>query len=281
MASGPTVQRRRLAAELRRLRDEAELTPTEAAQQADISTSALWRLEAGTVKPRIPVVRSLLLAYNTEPHLVEVLVQLARDAGQPGWWHQHGGAYPDWFEVYIGLESEASGLRMFQIQLVPGIFQTEAYTRGILRLDPDVEANDEVERKVRFRMARQAIFDREDPPATWAVLDEAVLHRMVGGQAVMREQLARLIELTNHPTVTIQVLPFDAGAHQAMGSPFTILLFGRDPEVVYLENYVSALYPERTDQLARYNQAFDQLIAAALSPDASMALIQQRISDIG
>lgn len=280
MSRGPTVQRRRLAAELRSQRDHAGLTPDDAARAADISKSALWRLESGSVKPRVPVVRSLLLAYGADPDLTAVLLQLARDAGQPGWWHQYGGAYPDWFEVYIGLEGEATELCMYQIQLIPGILQTEAYARAIITADHGDKPTSEIDRMVRFRMARRSVLDRPEPSALRIVLDEAALHRVVGGPEVMRSQLEYLLTIADHPAVYLRILPFDAGAHPAMGTPFTILTFDQDPAVVYLENFVSAVYPERPDQLTRFTLAFSHLCDAALTPAQSAEAIRDRMMAI-
>jgi hypothetical protein len=248
-----------------------------------VSASAVWRLESAKVqKPRVPVVRSLLTAYAAPPELVDVLVQLARDAGQQGWWHQYGDVYPDWFEVYVGLEAEASSIRLFELQLVPGILQTEAYARATIRAEYSKAMDEEIERKVAFRMKRQTLIDGEDPPSIWAVVDEAALHREIGGREVLREQLQHLKGLASHPAVTLQVLPFSAGAHPAMGQPFVILSLGdSSSEVVYLENYVSALYPERPDQIERYKVAFDHIRAAALAPGPSADLIARRMEDLG
>jgi hypothetical protein len=224
------------------------------------------------------VVRSLLLAYGTDPDLTTVLLQLARDAGQPGWWHQYGGAYPDWFEVYIGLEGEAVELCMFQIQLIPGILQTEAYAREIITADHGDEPTETIDRMVRFRMARRSTLERPEPPRLRIVLDEAALHRVVGGPEVMRDQLEHLLTIAGHPAVCLRVLPFDAGAHPAMGTPFTVLSFDQDPAVVDLENSVSAVYPGRPDQLTRFTLAFGHMCDAAWSPVQSMEAIRDRMS---
>ncbi|MGI5215077.1 helix-turn-helix domain-containing protein [Plantactinospora sp. CA-290183] len=283
MGRGPTVPRRRLGAELKSLREATGLAPEDAAKRADVSASAVWRLESAKVqKPRVPVVRSLLMAYKASPDLVEVLVQLARDAGQPGWWHQYGDVYPDWFEVYVGLEAEASSICLFELQLVPGILQTESYARATIRAEYSKATEEEIRRKVAFRMKRQALIEGADPPRIWAVVDEAALHREVGGREVLRGQLQHLVKLASHAAVTLQVLPFSAGAHPAMGQPFVILSFGdSSAEVVYLENYVSALYPERSDQIERYKVAFDHIRAAALAPGPSADLIARRMEELG
>ncbi len=279
----PTVRRRRLAAELRRLREAADLTCDEVGEQLEWSGSKVSRIETGRVGVRPRDVRDLLDIYGvTDEGHRDALVRLAREARQKGWWHIYEDALPEGFEIYIGLEAEASSTRHFQIDVVPGLLQTENYTRSVVRAFGLVLSPDEVEHRVAVRSARQARLTGDDPLQLWAVLDEAALHRQVGGKGVMREQLNHLVDMHGLPNVTLQVLPFAAGAHTGMGNIFTILGFlePNDPDVVYLEGLTGSLYVEKTDEVEQHSSIFDHLRTIALSPDDSAAMITAMIKEI-
>jgi len=194
-----------------------------------------------------------------------------------GWWHQYSGAIPEWFQFHVGLEAEASALQGYESELAPGLLQTEGYTRAIMSTAPVPETGDEVDRQITVRMERQKRLTAADPPDVWAVLNEAVIRRLVGGTKVMREQLCHLVELSALQNVTVQVLPYAAGAHPAMHGSFKIMKFPApiDPDVVYLEAQTGALYLEKTEDVDRYSVMFDHLRAQALSPEASRTLIAQ------
>lgn len=271
----PTVRRRRLAARLRELRENANLTIDEVGEKLECSASKISRIETGHVGVTPRDVRDMLEVYGVDDDEREALVQLAREARKKGWWHAYNEVFTGSF---VGLESDASFLHTHQALLVPGLMQTEGYTRAVIRaIRPDV-AEADVELRVRGRLNRQKLLTEEqNPPEYWAVLDEAVLQRVVGGPQVMREQLKKLVELASLPHVTLQVVPFSAGAHAGMETPFLILGFPEqaDPDVVYVENSTSGVYLEQPEDVHRYTLMFDHLRAAALKPDDTVDLVDR------
>jgi transcriptional regulator with XRE-family HTH domain len=270
----PTVRRRRLAMELRRLRETAELTIDEVGEKLECSASKISRIETGHVGVTPRDVRDMLEVYGIDDDEREALVQLAREARKKGWWHAYNEVFTGSF---VGLESDASSLHTHQALLVPGLLQTEDYTRAVIRaIRPDAPETD-VGRRVDARMTRQKLLYEAHPPEYWAVLDEAVLHRAVGGPRIMREQLLRLVELAALPHVTLQVVPFSAGAHAGLEGPFLILGFPEqaDPDVVYVENTTTGVYLEQPSDVHRYTLMFDHLRAAALKPDDTVDLIER------
>jgi transcriptional regulator with XRE-family HTH domain len=270
----PTVRRRRLAAELRRLREAAELTIDEVGEKLECSASKISRIETGHVGVTPRDVRDMLEVYGIEDDEREALVQLAREARKKGWWHAYNEVFTGSF---VGLESDASFLHTHQALLVPGLLQTAGYTRAVFRATLPDAAEAEVERRVEARVTRQRLLTDAHPPEYWAVIDEAVLHRTVGGRAVMREQLEHLVKLAALPHVTLQVVPFDAGAHAGMDSPFLILGFPEqaDPDVVYVEYTPNGVYLEQQSDVRRYTLMFDHLRAAALKPDDTVAVVER------
>jgi transcriptional regulator with XRE-family HTH domain len=271
---GPTVRRRRLAAELRRLRETALLTIDQVGEKLECSASKISRIETGHVGVTPRDTRDLLELYGVEGDHREALVQLAREARKRGWWQ----AYAEVFSgSFIGLEADAARLHAFQALLVPGLLQTEGYSRAVLRaIRPDAPAG-EVDRRVAARLARQKMLAEPDPPQYWVILDEAVLRRAVGGREVMRAQLEHLCAAAALPHVTIQVVPFDSGAHAGMEAPFLIIGFPEpaDPDVIYVENTSIGAYLEASSDISRYSLMFDHLRASALGPDQSVGLITE------
>jgi transcriptional regulator with XRE-family HTH domain len=269
---GPTVRRRRLASELRRLREAADLTIDEVGEKLECSASKISRIETGHVGVTPRDVRDMLELYGVLGDDREALVQLSREARTRGWWHAYSEVFTG---AFVGLEADASSLRAFQALLVPGLLQTEEYARAVIRaMRPDAD-DAEVERRVVARLARQRLLTDVSPPEYWAVIDEAVLHRSVGGPEVMAAQLRRLLESAALPHVTIQVVPFGTGAHPGMEGPFVILGFPEqaDPDVVYVDSTTSGAYLEMPADVRRYALMFDHLRAAALKPDDSVDLI--------
>lgn len=270
----PTVRRRRLRYELRRLRTERGLTIEEVQERSngDIRAPTLSRWETGERSIRPADLRVLLDIYDVPPADREALLTLARQAKERGWWQAYTAVMPESFQAYVGLEAEASVIREYTSELVPGLLQTEGYYRAFLSTAP---ADAGIDRKVEVRMTRQERLAENDRPRYWAVLNEAVIRRTVGGPEVMRGQLARILEIAGLPEATIQVLPFSAGAHPAMEGPFSILGFPDplDPDVVYLENQAGSVYLEEAAETDRYSQVITHLIAKALSPDDSARLI--------
>lgn len=270
----PTVRRRRLAIEMRRLRETAGMTMEQVATELECSPSTISRIEAALSAPAPRTIRDIAMVYGVEGDQLKALMQLAREARQKGWWHSYSDMQ---LGSYIGLETEAASIRVFETSLVPGLLQTPEYTRAvILAVRPNV-GTEEVERTVELRTTRQALLTDDDPPEFWAVLDEAVIRRHVGSPAMMRQQLVHIAQLGKLPHVTVQVVPFEAEAHAGMDGAFTILGYPEpaDPDVVYLENAISGLYPEKPEEIRHYTMLFDHLRAAALKPDKSLALIRR------
>jgi transcriptional regulator with XRE-family HTH domain len=273
----PTVRRKRLGIELRRLREQADLTCEDVGQRLDCSGTRISRIETGRITVKPGDVRELLEIYGVTGTEADSLVQLAREARRKGWWHTYGQVLPAWFEAYIGLEAEAVRQRDFQPMVIPGLFQTEDYARAVLRAAPNAGSAEDTDRHVALRMERQAILTQASPPDLWVVLSESVLRIQVGGPAVMRAQLRHLIDLAARSTVTLQVLPFTAAALVHPVSPFTILDFPdpADPTVVYLEHLTGGLFLERPEEVRRYTVVFDHLRAEAPGASQSVALIRR------
>jgi transcriptional regulator with XRE-family HTH domain len=271
----PTVRRKRLTVELRRLREKAGLTCEDVGHRLECSGTRISRVETGRIGARPGDVRELLEIYGVTGGEADSLVQLARDARRKGWWHAYGRVLPPWFEAYVGLESDAAGLYDFQPSVVPGLLQTEDYACAVLREAPQAGCGEDIDLQVALRMRRQAILDQASPPQVQVVLSESVLRAQVGGPAVMRAQLLRLADLAARPDLTLQVLPLRTAAHAQPVSPFTMLEFAdsADPTVVYLEHLTGSLLLEDEEEVRRYQAVFDHLRAAALDPGPSADLI--------
>jgi transcriptional regulator with XRE-family HTH domain len=274
MANSPTLRRRKLAAEMRRLREAAGMTIDDAARRAEVSKSTLSRVENALVTPRLPALRAILTVYGVDEEATDLLVQLAREANQRGWWHQYSDVTPEWFEVYVGLEDAAKELRIYEPLFVHGLLQTEAYAHAVIRSEHVAQPAPVIERRVAMRMDRQSRIPPDNRPLLWVVLDEAVLHREVGGRKIMRDQLDHLLEISEMPRTTLLVLPWTAGSYPSMGSAFTIMSFQSDPDVVFLENRVSALYLEDSERVGSFTLTFDHLRATAESADKTRDLIR-------
>jgi len=273
----PTLRGRRLAMELLRRREATGMSREEVARQLEWSTSTLFRIETGRTRPQPGNVRTLLELYGVTGPERDGLIQLTRDARQPGWWHSFRDVLPNPYEVYIGLEAGAASIRNFEPVVVPGLLQTGDYARAMFRNGPRELDRDEVERRVEVRLARQEILARDNRPRLWAVIDEAVIRRLVGGPQVMRGQLRHLADVAQQGKTTVQVVPYRAGAHAGTTGPFVILDFDEptDPAVVYVETLAGDIYLEERPDVNRYTLAFDRLVAAALHPDDSVRLIEQ------
>ncbi|MFH9354149.1 helix-turn-helix domain-containing protein [Kitasatospora sp. NPDC017646] len=276
--SSPTVLRRRLGSELGKLRASREMNAKDVAAALDWSASKLSRIESGLVPLQERDAAKLLAHYGvTSPDEVKRFLNLTRQSRQQGWWHAYGDALPDWFRAYVGFESDAARIVTYQCELVPGLLQTEAYARHVIRAMNPTESAEEVERRVALRMDRQRILDRHEPPQLWAIIGEAVIRRPVGGNQDMTEQLNHLAAMADaHPNITIQVLPFSAGAHAAMGASFSILSFNDIPgSVAYSEATTSSIYSERPQEIARHEDAFHRLMASSVQPERSIAWLRE------
>jgi transcriptional regulator with XRE-family HTH domain len=278
----PTVRRRRLRYELRRLREERGLTIEQVSEATggDIGPSGISRWETGDRSVRPTDLRFLLDIYDVHGEEREALLTLARQARERGWWHTYGDAIPNWFQVFVGLETEARSIHVYAAELVHGLLQTADYHRSFLSVAQT--SDEDAERRVALRLARQERLTGDDPPEYWAVLNEAVIRRVVGGPEVMRGQLHHIADMAKLKHVTIQVLPFRAGVHPAMDGAFEILGFPEvpDPDVVYQENHLGGLYHEKLEEVDRYTLMFNQLIAQALNPGESRAMIMQAAAEL-
>jgi transcriptional regulator with XRE-family HTH domain len=280
--SGPTALRIALGTQLRRLREASNLTTGEAAEAIRATHSKISRLERGRTGAKQRDVADLLSLYGvTDEAEREELLILARQASAPGWWQQYSDVLPRWFELYIGLEKAASVIRTYEVQFVHGLMQTEDYARAVILIANAHAPAAEIDRRVSVRMRRQQLLTQPGAPELWAVLDEAALRRPPDGPKVMRAQLERLLQLTDLPNVTLQIVPFDTGPHAAAGGPFTILRFPEPdlPDLVYLEQLNSALYLDQPDDVIDYIAVMDQLCVqaktGAASRDMLSALLKQ------
>jgi len=272
--NSPTVRRRRLASELRRLREASQLTIDEVGEKLECSASKISRIETGHVGVTPRDVRDMLELYAIDEDQREALVQLAREARKKGWWHAYNEVFTGSF---VGLESDASSLHTFQALLVPGLLQTDDYMRAVIKAIRPDNREEEVSKRVAGRLTRQKLLTDTNPPEYWAILDEAVLRRTVGGPEIMRAQLHKLIEVSDLPHVTLQVVPFGAGAHAGMENPFLILGYPEpaDPDVVYVENTTTGSYLEEPSDVYRYTLMFDHLRASALNPADTLLMVKQ------
>ncbi|MFJ7152836.1 helix-turn-helix domain-containing protein [Streptomyces sp. NPDC100445] len=279
MQNGPAVRRRKLGAELRRLRTGAGFTSGEVARLVGWHQSKVSRIETGASGVKPADLRLLLDAYGVlDGHLRELLLMLAgsQDAGdRHRWWHTYRGELPPTYRDFISLESQASAMRTLETTVVPGLLQTSEYARAVTRAAVKDLDEDRLDTLVEVRLARQDVLRADPPPTLSAVLDEAVLRREVGGPEVMARQLDRLLEAASLPQVRLQILPFSAGAHIGLTGPFVIFSFPStsDLDVVVLDQLTSSLYLERKEDLVAYTEAFHTLQFHALSPDDSLDYI--------
>jgi DNA-binding XRE family transcriptional regulator len=271
----PTVRRRRLGQELRRLREVKGMTAEEVADRLLVSQSKISRLENGRRSISQRDVRDLCGVYDVEDHrIVESLMQMAKESRQQGWWHAFGDIP---YSVYIGLETDAASLRVYEPQVVPGLLQTQAYAEAVCEGASPEASHTDIEKRVQVRMRRQErINDLRHPLRLWAVLDEAALRRAVGGPQTMVEQLERLNEISQLPHVTVQVMPFSMGAHPGVNGQYAILEFpdASDSSVVYLEGVTSDLYLEKAHDVQSYSVMYEHLRAEALNPDQTREFIE-------
>ncbi|MBG0822825.1 helix-turn-helix domain-containing protein [Planomonospora sp. ID91781] len=276
-----TVLRIVLGAQLRRLREARHITLEQAGRTIRASHSKISRMELGRVGFRIRDVADLLTLYGVlDEGERGALLGLVEQANQPGWWHNYGDVLPSWFETYVGLEESASVIRNYEVQFVPGLLQSEDYARAVIRLGHADASEAELRRRVGLRTARQRLLRASEPPHLWAVLDEAVLRRPLGGPEVMRGQIDHILDAIELPNVTVQIAPFSIGGHAAAGGPFSILRFAQPdlPDIVYMEQLTSAVYLEKRDEVERYLEVMERLCIAA-EPASETAAILTRIRE--
>jgi transcriptional regulator with XRE-family HTH domain len=279
----PIMLRMALGGRLRRLREASRVTREAAGYVIRGSSSKISRMELGRVSFKERDVADLLTLYGvTEDEEREAFLALVRQANAPGWWHEYGDVLPGWFEAYVGLEQAASVIRVYEPTLVPGLLQTEDYTRAVMQLRHVQAGGSDVERRVALRMARQEFLTQPGAPDLWVALDEAAVCRPVGSCAVRRVQLQHLIEMAQRPNITLQVVPWQVGGPAAVSGPFTILRFAEPgvPDVVYLEHLASACYLEKERDTVGYLALMDGLCVEAKSPDASLRFLRRIIEDL-
>lgn len=279
--AGPTVVRLLLGARLRRLRQAAGITRDSAGNAIRASGSKISRLELGRTGFKQRDVSDLLTLYGVADDAERaVLLSLARQANSAGWWYPYSEVLPAWFEPYLGLEQAASVIRSYDVQFIPGLLQTPDYARAVARL-ADGLSEGGTDQLVELRMRRQQVLHRENPPHLWVVIDETALRRPIGGRAVMLAQVDHLIRMSRRAHITIQVMPFSAGGHAAVGGPMIQLRFpeGLLPDLVYQEQLDSAIYLNKPAETVRYWDILNTVATGALPPEPSVEMLR-RLADL-
>lgn len=282
VAGSPTVRRMLLGARLRSLREAKGLSREEAGFVIRASDSKVSRLELGRVSFKERDVADLLILYGVaDPAEREAMLALARQANQPTWWRAYDDVTPGWFQNYLGLEEAAVEIRGYEVHFVPGLLQTPEYARCVVASALPPPSTEQVERTVALRGLRQQILTADHGPRLWVVLDELALRRPIGDSRIMAEQLRHLLEVARTPRVALQILPVRRGTHVSSGGAFTMLRFGEAdlPDVVYLENLVSAIYLDRAEHVERYSEVMNQLSVESLSPRESLDHLAGMVAD--
>jgi len=287
--TGSTVPRRQLGRYLRDLRQQQRLTVRAAAERLEWSEAKIWRIETGQVSLRSLDVEAMCRIYGATPELTEALMGLAKETKARGWWHAYGDVIPEGFDVYIGLEEAAASLSWYESELVPGLLQTDAYAHTLIEADNPGVDEQEIDRRVHVRLARQALVTRVTAaPDLHIALNEAIVRRPVGGTKVMAGQLERLLEVSELPNMQLRVMPFSAGLHHGlMSGPFVILRFplngdGRqtEPPTVYCDGFTGALYLDKPQEIERYERAFEDIWNTSLDEDATRELLRQAAREL-
>ncbi|WP_344213856.1 helix-turn-helix transcriptional regulator [Kribbella sancticallisti] len=269
-----------LGGHLRRMRETAGISRADAGWQIRASESKVSRMELGRVGFKERDVNDLLDLYELkDPQERDRLMELARAANNPGWWSRYGDVMPSWFSNYVGLEVAAKLIRTYEVLFVPGLLQTEDYARAVVQLGKTYLPADEVDQRVALRVTRQQILTRPNPVRLWVVIDEAVLHRPVGGRETMREQIEYLMAVDKQPNITLQVMPFSKVGYPGAGGAFSILRFpeGDLPDVVYIEHAASALYLDKLEDLDEYAAIMEALTISAAPVSATQTLLAEAL----
>jgi transcriptional regulator with XRE-family HTH domain len=265
------------------LREDHSIKLEEVAERLGVAASTLSRIETGKAPTKSVYLTAMLEMYGvTDPAQRQVLVDMAREGHRKGWWSVYDDVLPTGFGIYVGLEAEAAGVRTFEGEVIHGLFQTPDYARAILREIQVKDSDEQIERLVDLRIKRQDSLERTPPLDVWLILDESVIRRTIGGPDVMRGQLARLVEASRKPNVTLQVLPFSSGSHAGLRGSFSILEFPErtDSDVAYVESVAGIIYLEKEREVKHCAEAFDRLRAAALSPGQSTDLIVEAAKEL-
>jgi transcriptional regulator with XRE-family HTH domain len=276
---GPTARRMVLGGQLRRLREAAGISREDAGYSIRASASKISRLELGRVSFKHRDVTDLLSLYGVSDATErDAFLVMAGESNQPGWWHPFGDVLPPWFADYVGLEESASRLQTYEIYFVPGLLQTARYASAVIRQGLPGSSEEEVDRRISLRVRRQQMFAKRESTRLWAVIDEGILHRPIGGRAVLREQLHHLLEVTALPNVSLQVVPFALGGSAAEGA-FTILRFAESdlPDIVYLEHLCGAMYLDKTDEVEQYTKVANRLAVDARTPEDTRKFVADQL----
>ncbi|HSZ43083.1 MAG TPA: helix-turn-helix transcriptional regulator [Trebonia sp.] len=280
---GPTVLRILLGAHLRRMRERAGISREDAGYHIRASGSKISRMELGRVSFKERDVTDLLSFYGvTDGEERDSLIQLTREANATPWWQKYQDAAPDWFGLFVGLEEAAQLIRIYEVQFVPGLLQTEEYARAVVTQGAPGLEPDEVDRRVALRLGRQKLLNRDNPPRLWAIVDEAALRRPMGGRDVLAAQIERLMDAVSEPNITLQVMPFKYGGHAAEGGAFQILRFPDAdlPDMVYMEYLTGALYIEKPEEVERYAAVMERLSVAGTSPERTREILAGLLKEI-
>ncbi|MGP4115256.1 helix-turn-helix domain-containing protein [Streptomyces sp. 4N509B] len=264
--SAPTVGQLVLGRRLADLRERSGMKREEAAAVLHVTAATIRRMETAEVALKIPYLRLLLEAYGLRGAEADTFVQLAKEANKPGWWHRFRDILPDWFSVHVSLESSARVIRAYEPHVVPGLLQTEDYARHVLRVGSvNRTSPEDVERYVALRMERQNVLAREDAPRLWVLVDETALRRPVGTPEVMRAQVDHLLQATERPNVTFQIVEFSTGYHPANYGPFVLFRFELPelPDMVYVEYLTGAVYLDERTEVASHLELLDRMSAQA------------------
>ncbi|GHI97793.1 MULTISPECIES: DUF5753 domain-containing protein [Streptomyces] len=274
--SAPTVLRMILGKRLQDMRQAADASLADAAKALRVTPLTIRRLEKAEVALKPLYVEKLLQTYGAGQQETDEFVSLAEQANKPGWWHAYRDVLPSWFTAYVSLETGASTLRTYEPHYVTGLLQTPAYARGVLSGGFPNGTDDELERRVHLRLRRQGLLDRENAPTLWVVMEEAVLHRVVGGPDVMREQIDRLLEVSELDHVSIDILPFEVGAHVGACAPFTYFRFEEPelPDIVYSEILSASVYLDQRDDVVAHLEAHNRM-SLMTSSRAGKALLNR------
>ncbi|MFR9794893.1 helix-turn-helix domain-containing protein [Streptomyces sp. MS06] len=276
--SAPTVLRMILGRRLQERRRSAGASLDDAARTLRVKSLTIRRLEKAEVALKPLYVERLLESYGADRQEVEEFVALAERANEPGWWHAYRDVLPGWFSAYVSLETGARTLRTYEPHYVTGLLQTYGYARAVLRGGFPNDTERELERRIDLRLRRQGLLDAPDAPTLWVVMEEAVLHRAVGGPEVMREQIDRLLEVSELEHVSIDVVPFSAGAHVGACAPFTYFRFAEPelPDVVYSEILSASMYLDQRSDVTAHLEAHSRMSLLTSSGDSTALLHRMR-----
>ncbi|GAB3485668.1 helix-turn-helix protein [Amycolatopsis cihanbeyliensis] len=280
--TGPTACRMILGSQLRKSRETAGLSRAQAGYEIRASESKISRMELGRVGFKERDVTDLLTMYGvTDEELREEYLKLVRMSNEPGWWQSYNDLMPRWLDNYVGLEEAASRIQTYEQQFVPGLMQTEDYARSVSSHGKPELVNDDVERRVAIRMRRQKLLVRPNAPRLWAIIDESVLHRPIGGEEILRAQIDTLLELTSLPNISVQVVPFRYSGRAAETS-FSLLRFAEPelPNIAYIEHLCGALYLEKPEEIEVYSRALDRLAVDAETPEESRQMLRKRRAEL-